>query len=306
MEAFFNSVYFWPVMVVLLLALFVVVIWTALSGKKKDKKLEEEQTTKVIEEVVTTVPTPRDIEEVKKEIEAKTEAIENEADLPVEKEVVVEEVAPVVEEVKEEVVEPRKEVAPDAPKIEIPINDMDDSAITVEKTGVLEEQAEAQVEVPVTEQVKEEIVETEHIEVEFSKPLEASLDVGESIPVPEQEEMVQETGEAIEVEKTTQLEEVAEEQVEIPKEETVEVPAEKEVEMPELNNAFEAEPTEDNAINEDIVVEEPKEYTGEKTEIFDFPDFSDIPGGEVKEEELTIDEEIIKVAEEYVSSVMHR
>ena len=112
--------------------------------------------------------------------------------------------------------------------------------------------------------------------------------------------------EAIEVEKTTQLVEEAEETVEIPKEEIVETPEVKEVETPELNNAFGTTPTDNTEINENIVVEEPQEYTGEKTEIFDFPDFSDIPGGEEVEEEKDIDKEIIKVAEEYVSSVMHR
>ena len=61
-------------------------------------------------------------------------------------------------------------------------------------------------------------------------------------------------------------------------------------------------------INEDIKVETPTEYTGEKTEIFDFPDFSDIPGGEkiAKEKEINIDDEILETAKDYAASLMNK
>ena len=42
-------------------------------------------------------------------------------------------------------------------------------------------------------------------------------------------------------------------------------------------------------------------------EIFDFPDFSDIPGGDrVKEETITVDEKIMNTADEYIESIMNR
>lgn len=300
MEAFFNGPYFWPVVVGLLFLLFVVVIWTALGSKKHEKKLEEEANNKPVEEVVTTTPTTKDIEEVKKEIEAKQAVVEKEE---------IEIPQPVKEEVKVEeppVVERRTEVAPDAPKIEIPINEMDESQVTVEKTGEVVEESEPQVEVPETKTLVETETASERIELEFSKPLDASLDIGEKIVVPKTEEVVETPEETIEVEKTTQLVEEQEEQVEIPVTKDVEVPETKEVEMPEVNDAFSTTPSDDTSINEDIVVEEPHEYISNKTEVFEFPDFSDIPGGEEVEEEYDIDKEILKTAEEYVSSVMHR
>ena len=197
MKEFFNGPYFFPTMVVLLLALFLVVVWTILSGKKKNKKVEIEEQ-KVVEEVVTTVPTTKDIEEVKKEIEAKEQAtvLENtspEVGLPEVKEEVVETAAEetpveetpveetpveentevVEEKVEEPVVEyqPRTEIAPDAPTIDIPINEMDSSEVTVEKTEVVEEQPEPTVEVPKIEELVETETEAEKIEIEFSKPL---------------------------------------------------------------------------------------------------------------------------------------
>ena len=300
MEAFFNGPYFWPVVVGLLLLLFVVVIWTAIGSKKHEKKLEQETNNKPVEEVVTTTPTTKDIEEVKKEIEAKQNAIEKEE---------IEIPQPIAEENVQEtpVVERRTEVAPDAPKIEIPINEMDESQVTVEKASeAVVEEKEPQVEVPETKTLVETEQVGERIELEFSKPLDASLDIGEKIVVPKSEEVVETPEETIEVEKTTQLVEEQEEQVEVPIAKEVEVPVTKEVEMPEVNDAFSTTPSEDTSINEDIIVEEPHEYTSNKTEVFEFPDFSDIPGGEEEKEEYDIDKEIIKTAEEYVSSVMHR
>lgn len=292
METFFNGPYFWPVVIGLLLLLFVVVIWTAIGSKKHEKKLEAESNNKPVEEVVTTTPTTKDIEEMKKEIEAKQNAIEKEEielPQPVAKE-------PEVEE--KTVVERRTEVAPDAPKIEIPINEMDESQVPVEKTDKVVEENEPQIEVPETKTLVENEPVGERIELEFSKPLDASLDIGEKIVVPKTEKVVETPEETIEIKKTTQLVEEQEEQVELPEK--------KEVEIPEVNDAFSTIPSEDTSINEDIVVEESHEYTSNKTEVFEFPDFSDIPGGEEIEEEYDIDNEIIKTAEEYVSSVMRR
>lgn len=299
MKEFFNGPYFFPVMAVLLLLLFVVIVWTTISGKKKDKKLaQEEEAKKVTEEIVTTTPTAKDIEEVRKEIEAKQAVVEE----------TKEETVTVAEEIKQEesipVEEVKKEIAPDAPVIDIPINSMDESEITVEKTEKVVEEVEPQIEVPKpADRVVETNTESETIEVEFSKPLDATLDVGEKIEVPVTEELNETPEEQIEVEKTTMLEEQKEETIELPEEKQIRLPEEKE----EVSNAFASIPTEDTSINEDIVVEEPKEYTGEKTEIFDFPDFSDVPG--VKDEEpveLTTEEKIALMADEYIEQKMGR
>lgn len=64
--------------------------------------------------------------------------------------------------------------------------------------------------------------------------------------------------------------------------------------------AFSASPNGDYEINEDIKVEPPKEYVGEKTEVFDFPDFDQddiFSSGD-------IETEIITAAEDYIKDIM--
>lgn len=65
-------------------------------------------------------------------------------------------------------------------------------------------------------------------------------------------------------------------------------------------NAFNLPPSENREINEDVKIEEPVEYTGEKTEVFDFPDFN--------QEDIfssgDIENEIISAAEDYIKDIM--
>lgn len=69
-----------------------------------------------------------------------------------------------------------------------------------------------------------------------------------------------------------------------------------------LNKAFNSTPSDDRIVHEDIKVEdEPKEYTSEKTEVFDFPDFD--------QEDIfssgDIETEIINAAEDYIKKIMN-
>lgn len=73
-------------------------------------------------------------------------------------------------------------------------------------------------------------------------------------------------------------------------------------ETDELAQAFKSTPNGDTAIHEDIKFEPPKEYVGEKTEIFDFPDFN--------QEDIfssgNIENEIISAAEDYIKNIMSK
>lgn len=76
--------------------------------------------------------------------------------------------------------------------------------------------------------------------------------------------------------------------------------------------AFGASPSEQKDINEDIVIPEIKEYTGEKTEIFDFPDFSNIENITEADDNLddlteplkNVEDDVIEAANRYIESVM--
>ncbi len=84
--------------------------------------------------------------------------------------------------------------------------------------------------------------------------------------------------------------------------EKVEIPLEKTTE--EERVAFNSEPSQDTKIKEDIVVEEEKEPF-EKTEFFDFPDFSDIENVAEEEMQKKLEDEIIKTANIYIGEIMN-
>lgn len=65
-------------------------------------------------------------------------------------------------------------------------------------------------------------------------------------------------------------------------------------------NAFNSTPTSDREIHEDVKVDMPKEYVGEKTEIFDFPDFNQDDIFSTGD----IESEIITAAEDYIKDIM--
>lgn len=89
--------------------------------------------------------------------------------------------------------------------------------------------------------------------------------------------------------------------------EEIEIPStKKEISEPketEINfqSAFGVSPTDNFTINENITYENPKEYTGEKTEVWDF----DIDSYEAEEKEAKeIEEKIINAANEFIANIM--
>lgn len=303
LENFFKSEACIPVIMVLMLLLLGVVVWTTISNKKAHEQMRAKQR-----------------ENIDESAEIKIVAQE-----------------PVVEEVKQEI------IPENLPLVDIPINKMDETEVVVEPVKPVNEVMEEQVDIPLIPAFQEgPVAETEHVKLEFSKPLDASLDVGEKVEIPvptqfveEKEEQaitieeiekknlepVQETKEEVAVSipevTDTKVEEEPVEPVvqnEIPNstptvnDPVVETPVENVIETPitQETQAFGVKPTEDTAINENVVVEEPKEYDGSKTEIFDFPDFSEISGEKQTESTIGADEETLKNAHQYINSVMSK
>lgn len=86
-------------------------------------------------------------------------------------------------------------------------------------------------------------------------------------------------------------------------EENVELPITKQ-DAEDFGNeiAFHSTPNDNKEINETIEIKEKEEYVGEKTEIFDFPDFSELIKDAEKENE--VESEIIDAANKYIETIM--
>lgn len=82
------------------------------------------------------------------------------------------------------------------------------------------------------------------------------------------------------------------------KKEDYEFPIEDEI-INDIIDPFKATPSDNHEVNENVNVEYPKEYTREKTEVFEFPEFKE---EEVSEQE--IEDEIINTANEYIKNIM--
>lgn len=270
-EKFVESEAFFPVLLLLLVMLLAVFIWVLVSGKRDEKKRRALKSNVVVDE------------------DAQVKIIQTEDNKEVEMPAIVKEVEQVqemveskeVQLIQEEVVVKPKEVK-EVPRIDIPINKMDETPIVVPSQ-------------------KREVEVGETITVEEATPLvENEIKSDEIVKVNAPTENIQndEIGEEIIVEKTMPLTEEKSEEYVI----TDAVVDTKREETPIHNEnlAFNSTPDDNSEINESIVVEEPKEYLGEKTEIFDFPDF-DAP---TSTDTVDIEKEIIDAANKYIESIM--
>lgn len=270
LENFFKSEACIPVIMVLMLVLLGVVVWTTISTKKAHEQMRAKQR-----------------ENIDESAEIKIVAQE-----------------PIVEEKKEEI------IPENLPLVDIPINNMDETEVTIEPIKKVEEVMEEQINIPLIPAFEEgPVSEEEKVKLEFSKPLDSSLDVGEKVEIPSPTQMVEEKEEQAisiaEIEKTNvePIIENNEEEVVLEEQSTV---VEESVNSIEENQAFGVKPTDDTTINENVVVEEPKEYDGNKTEIFEFPDFSEISGDKETSNNIDVDEEILRTAHQYINSVMSK
>lgn len=316
-EKFIVSDAFFPVLIVLLLLLCGVFLWIILSSKKDMRNVRTASTQNEDFSNKAEIKIIQDKNYVKKEIvEEKIEPISSSNEIKIVETVeqpvpvsslvinditnkVIEqkkesniEVAPIVEEKVQEVKleEPKiEETKPvELPKIDIPIQEMTDDSITVpEMTRLTSDEGET-VEIEFTKPLEENSVDSsEIVNIDLKEQIPASEDIGEKVVVPEITEQVSETPEEAAYEMVFEEQKVNEE---VTKDEVIEIPS-----------AFEQSADGNAEINEDIVVEPPHEYTVEKTEIFDFPDFSKLDD-EAENPELT--DTMISEANKYIESIM--
>lgn len=270
-EKFVESEAFFPVLLLLLVMLLAVFIWVLVSGKRDEKKRRAIKSNVVVDEAAQVkIIQTEDNKEVEipaivKEVEQAQEPVESKE----------------VQLIQEEVVVKPKEVK-EVPRIDIPINKMDETPIVVPTQ-------------------KREVEVGEAIKVEEATPLvenEVKSDEIVKVNVPIENIQNNEVGEEIVVEKTMPLTEDESEEYVI---NDVVVDTKREENQNQNETlAFNSTPDDNSEINESIVVEEPKEYLGEKTEIFDFPDF-DAP---TSTDTVDIEKEIIDAANKYIESIM--
>lgn len=74
----------------------------------------------------------------------------------------------------------------------------------------------------------------------------------------------------------------------------------------QIVNAFSVTPDDIRDINENITIEPINEYTGEKTEIFEFPDFDEMMLENLETNDEDIENSIIEAANKYIESVMNK
>lgn len=164
--------------------------------------------------------------------------------------------------------------------VDIPINTMDETPVDVfvpqEELNDVGETVEIEHPTPLVE----ENVPADQV-VDIDIPSLKSEEQGEEVEIPDVKPVVEDSGE------------------------TVELPVQKVLtnDVGEEAVAFDTIPEANHNINNDIKVEPKQEYTGEKTEIFDFPDFNNI---EAKSDDTltgNVEDDVIKAANNYISTV---
>ena len=304
-EKFINSSAFFPVLILLLVALIGALVWVIVSGKNSDKKNRQLRKNKEIDEtmqikIISQNGEERELNHERTEEDLIEENTSNEIKMVVElnsddipkekvnikdelKDVVyenedsfVEEQSTTIEPVIDSEEEKKEEVPPvmeDVPKIEIIIPEITDDSIEIEEKELIDEGESF--EIPNRMPLDETNSEEKSISIEAPNVV-GFVDEGESIEVPHKE--LEDEGESIEI------------------------PIQKGIVKEDINDVFAVNPTGDLSINENVKIEMPNEYVGEKTEIFEFPDFNT----ELENSTEDIEQEIIDVAKKYVESIMKR
>lgn len=309
-EKFVNSNAFFPILVLLLVALVGALVWVIVSGKNAEKKKRERRKNIQIDQnseikVYSESGEEQELVEKREELEeAPSNEIKmvvelNNDDIPKEKEELVESVViapeveevvePVVEKVITETVEPVVEEVnnPEVTETSIPlvteevtvetkeeVSSMDDVEIEIKEKELTDETGDTY-QIPEIGTINEDNISSAEIVNIESTPLDSNLDVGEEIEIAHHE--LEDEGESVELPQI--------------KGEVIDDP----------NDVFAFNPTSNHEINENITVEAPQEYTGEKTEIFDFPDFL----GEA-ENDIDVEQEIINRANQYIEEIMKK
>lgn len=165
--------------------------------------------------------------------------------------------------------------------IDLPIQKMDSSPVEISFPQNSIDDIGETVEIGLTQPLNEENVSSEEI-VNIELPAMKVEEIGETVELPEiKSSLSDEVGES----------------VEIPIEST------KRIEVGDNTLAFKSLPEEIRTINENVVVEEKKEYTTEKTELFELPDFNNLETNTSGKIAAEVEKDAMKTANDYVSSV---
>ena len=279
-EKFFESEAFFPILVGLLVLLIATLLWVTLSNRRARKRMMVPQNTEIDEsstiKVIQEDTTPS----------ANTSKSKVVPDVPMAANVVPD--TPMVEEPKSEnvTVTPEVQTNNDLPLVDIAVPKVDETPVELDipAEAVPAESGEAVSIEPAPEAVNEIPTPGEEVNIELPVKKEEELTEGDvpAFTVGEIAALTNEVGEPAEVMAS--------------------------IDVPE--NAFGQVPTGDSSINEDVVVEEPKEYTGEKTEVFNFPDFKDnatvedITAGSLADQ--SIESDVFEAANNYIASIMSK
>lgn len=276
-EKFIESDAFFPVLIVLLILLILVFVWAILSSKKeaKERQLRKQNIQVDKNAEIKIIKDGNSINQSEVQQEEPEEVETNEI------KIVEEQVIDSIDNINQSITEVNEVDLSELPLVDIPIPEVTEETFVIPSIVVQPDEG-IEVEIPTPEKINEEnIPQSENVTLEFTRPMDAHEDVGEKVEIPPMKEMIDEIGESV----------------------LQESPKEVITEENHIDEAFYSIPSETRDINENIVTEEPKEYLGEKTEIFDFPDF----GEELLKNNNSADDietEIINAANKYIESIM--
>lgn len=278
-ENFIESDAFFPVLIGLLLLLILIFLGVLLSGKKSKNKKNENVNTmnNEVNNDVTNQSVTNDNLMAASVAEVENTTLNNTPDVVLQNDVVSQE-QEIVPEVNQEVVS----------QVDLPINNMDNTPISVPHPQDVVENGES-VDVTKTMPLNEtDVASDEHIELPKSN--DTLVEQGDEVPVTLTQPLVEDAGEA-----AVDVDAITQEQTE------------------SSNVAFASTPD----INDVPVVQQTNDanpiYTTEKTEVFEFPDFSNVADGaksndvtidDVKEPIKAVENDVIDVANKYIESVM--
>ena len=278
-EKFFESEAFFPILVGLLVLLIATLLWVTLSNRRARKRMMVPQNTEIDESSTIKV--------IQEDATASVNTSKSKVvpDVPMAANVVPD--TPMVEEPKNENVTETPEVQTnnDLPLVDIAVPKVDETPVELDiPEAAPAESGEAVSIEPAPEAVSEIPTPGEEVNIELPVKKDEEPTEGDvpAFTVGEIAALTNEVGEPAEVMAS--------------------------IDVPE--NAFSQLPTDDSSINEDVVVEEPKEYTGEKTEVFNFPDFKDnatvedITAGSLADQ--SIESDVYEAANKYIASIMSK
>ncbi len=287
-ETFVASDAFFPVLTGLMLALVLVFVWILLSGRKKIDKdnsasnISNNDDTNV--NVLKSSQSSNGINDDSLNMQKSSSVLPSviyESTESEEKKTPQIETNNITSEVdNNQTSQVNNNLSVDDVVVDLPIRNMDLSPVEITTPNQALNDAGESVEIEISQGLNEQNV-TDDQKIDIELPAMKIEEDGEEVELPEMKTLVNENeGESIEIPNISdQFQKVGDNTL-----------------------AFKSLPEEIRTINDNVIAEQPKEYVGEKTEIFDFPDFNNLEQGDEKLNNA-VQDEIKKAANDYVSNV---